>query len=399
MTRQTPTYDNLYRRRRRRRPSSAAPRPVTPPVDPQSEWFRTALSRRRVRRARRTADRTPTRSTASPVGIDEEARRVRSSWRRRSRSKASVAVIDDVESSSETSVTVLDESDVILFQPTRKRARRETSTTPTVHWSVTCATHPVARMSSPMAPTACDGSTRRDLVSDPDGVDRARRDPDRRRRTQESDRWLRSRRPRARARDARSRSRSRSLFAHLSVIRRIRDLVTMTRRIGAGDLACPFSTSRRATRSASSVARSTRWPTSSHARGRARASADGAIVEASEEERKRIAGDVHDDSIQVMSAHVMNLQLLRRRVDDPETPAAHPRSRAVGPGRDRAAARSGVRAPLADPRGARADGRARDARSTARSKVSTCHALASRAASTKSRPCRRPRRPTASRRR
>ncbi len=44
-----------------------------------------------------------------------------------------------------------------------------------------------------------------------------------------------------------------------------------------------------------------------------------AIVEASEEERKRIAGDVHDDSIQVMSAHVMNLQLMRRRVDDPET--------------------------------------------------------------------------------
>lgn len=39
----------------------------------------------------------------------------------------------------------------------------------------------------------------------------------------------------------------------------------------------------------------------------------GAVVIASEEERRRIAGDVHDDSIQVMAAHVMGLQLLRRR--------------------------------------------------------------------------------------
>ncbi len=45
------------------------------------------------------------------------------------------------------------------------------------------------------------------------------------------------------------------------------------------------------------------------------------MVDASEEERRRIAGDVHDDSIQVMSAQVMGLQLLRRRVDDPELKA------------------------------------------------------------------------------
>ena len=46
-----------------------------------------------------------------------------------------------------------------------------------------------------------------------------------------------------------------------------------------------------------------------------------AVVEASEDERRRIAHDVHDDPIQVMSAHVMRLQLLRRQVEDPELKA------------------------------------------------------------------------------
>ena len=106
-------------------------------------------------------------------------------------------------------------------------------------------------------------------------------------------------------------------FAHLSVIRRIRELVTMTRRIGAGDLTARSDAHTgdeigELGRSLDSMADELR------AREAERAHLLGAIVEASEEERKRIAGDVHDDSIQVMSAHVMNLQLLRRRVDDLE---------------------------------------------------------------------------------
>lgn len=44
----------------------------------------------------------------------------------------------------------------------------------------------------------------------------------------------------------------------------------------------------------------------------------GYAVLAGEEERRRIAGEVHDDTIQVMAAHVMGLQVLRRLVDSPE---------------------------------------------------------------------------------
>ncbi|MEY2430385.1 MAG: hypothetical protein QOC92_110, partial [Acidimicrobiaceae bacterium] len=42
------------------------------------------------------------------------------------------------------------------------------------------------------------------------------------------------------------------------------------------------------------------------------------LVSASEEERRRIAGDIHDDSIQVMTAAGMRLQILRRSLNDPE---------------------------------------------------------------------------------
>ena len=44
----------------------------------------------------------------------------------------------------------------------------------------------------------------------------------------------------------------------------------------------------------------------------------GHFVKASEEERRRIAGDIHDDSIQAITAAGMRLQILRRRLDDPE---------------------------------------------------------------------------------
>ncbi len=41
------------------------------------------------------------------------------------------------------------------------------------------------------------------------------------------------------------------------------------------------------------------------------------LVRAAEEERRRIASDIHDDSIQVISAVGMRLQMLRRRLSDP----------------------------------------------------------------------------------
>jgi PAS domain S-box-containing protein len=44
----------------------------------------------------------------------------------------------------------------------------------------------------------------------------------------------------------------------------------------------------------------------------------GHLVAAGEEERARIAGDIHDDSIQAMTAAGMRLQILRRTLADPE---------------------------------------------------------------------------------
>jgi signal transduction histidine kinase len=43
-----------------------------------------------------------------------------------------------------------------------------------------------------------------------------------------------------------------------------------------------------------------------------------AFVAAGEEERRRIAADIHDDSIQVIAALGMRLQMLRRTLSDPE---------------------------------------------------------------------------------
>jgi len=46
------------------------------------------------------------------------------------------------------------------------------------------------------------------------------------------------------------------------------------------------------------------------------------LVRAQEEERQRIAGDVHDDSVQVMTAVAMRLNLVRRALTDPDELAA-----------------------------------------------------------------------------
>jgi PAS domain S-box-containing protein len=44
----------------------------------------------------------------------------------------------------------------------------------------------------------------------------------------------------------------------------------------------------------------------------------GHLVSAGEEERRRISADIHDDSIQAITAAGMRLQILRREIDDPE---------------------------------------------------------------------------------
>jgi PAS domain S-box-containing protein len=41
------------------------------------------------------------------------------------------------------------------------------------------------------------------------------------------------------------------------------------------------------------------------------------LVRAQEEERQRIAGDIHDDSVQVLTALALRLEMLHRRLDDP----------------------------------------------------------------------------------
>jgi PAS domain S-box-containing protein len=46
------------------------------------------------------------------------------------------------------------------------------------------------------------------------------------------------------------------------------------------------------------------------------------LEEAQEEERRRIAGDIHDDPVQVMSAADLRIQTLAGRLDDPATSAA-----------------------------------------------------------------------------
>jgi signal transduction histidine kinase len=46
------------------------------------------------------------------------------------------------------------------------------------------------------------------------------------------------------------------------------------------------------------------------------------LVRAQEEERQRIAGDVHDDSVQIMTAVAMRLHLVRQKLTDPDELAA-----------------------------------------------------------------------------
>ncbi len=108
--------------------------------------------------------------------------------------------------------------------------------------------------------------------------------------------------------------------SYAAIIRRLRSLVRMARRIGTGDLAARSNVRTmdeigELGRALDAMAEDLRH------RDEERARLLTAVVEASEDERRRIAHDVHDDPIQVMSAHVMRLQLLRRQVEDPEVKA------------------------------------------------------------------------------
>jgi signal transduction histidine kinase len=100
----------------------------------------------------------------------------------------------------------------------------------------------------------------------------------------------------------------------------MRSLVGVTRRLGAGELSARSNVGTGDEVAALGNALDT-MAAELRARDEERAHLLAKLVDASEEERRRIAGDVHDDSIQVMSAQVMGLQLLRRRVDDPDLKA------------------------------------------------------------------------------
>ena len=48
------------------------------------------------------------------------------------------------------------------------------------------------------------------------------------------------------------------------------------------------------------------------------------LVKAKEEERNRVASDIHDDSVQVMTSAAINLERLARQIGDPALPSDAP---------------------------------------------------------------------------
>jgi signal transduction histidine kinase len=99
---------------------------------------------------------------------------------------------------------------------------------------------------------------------------------------------------------------------------RLRSLVGVTRRIGAGDLSARSNKGTSGDEIGELETSLDAMAGEIERRDEERLRLLGNVVEAAEAERSRIAGDVHDDSIQVMTAHVMGLQLIRRRVTDPD---------------------------------------------------------------------------------
>jgi signal transduction histidine kinase len=99
---------------------------------------------------------------------------------------------------------------------------------------------------------------------------------------------------------------------------RLRSLVGVTRRIAAGDLSARSDATGGSDEIGELETSLDAMAQEIERRDDERLRLLGNVVEAAEAERSRIAGDVHDDSIQVMTAHLMALQLIRRRATDPE---------------------------------------------------------------------------------
>jgi signal transduction histidine kinase len=106
------------------------------------------------------------------------------------------------------------------------------------------------------------------------------------------------------------------LLGEFFIARRVRALVGVTRRIAAGDLEARVDTPGSDEIGVLELSVDAMAEQIEH-RDEERLRLLGNVVQAAEAERRRIAGDVHDDSIQIMTAHVMALQLVRRRTEDP----------------------------------------------------------------------------------
>jgi signal transduction histidine kinase len=126
--------------------------------------------------------------------------------------------------------------------------------------------------------------------------------------------------------------------ADLFVVRRVRSLVKATRRVAGGDLGArigpPYGRGElgQLARALDEMARALQERQGEAERARADAQASLVVLQASDEERKRlvahltqaqeqergrIASDIHDDSIQAMTAVSIRLESLRRRLTDP----------------------------------------------------------------------------------
>jgi signal transduction histidine kinase len=127
--------------------------------------------------------------------------------------------------------------------------------------------------------------------------------------------------------------------ADLFVVRRVRSLVEATRRVAGGDLAArigpPYGRGElgQLARAFDEMAMALQERQGETERARAEVQASLVVLQASDEERKRlvahltqaqeqergrIASDIHDDSIQAMTAVGIRLESLRRRLTDPE---------------------------------------------------------------------------------
>jgi signal transduction histidine kinase len=106
------------------------------------------------------------------------------------------------------------------------------------------------------------------------------------------------------------------LLGEFFIARRVRALVGVTRRIASGDLEARVDTPGSDEIGVLELSVDAMAEQIEH-RDEERLRLLGNVVQAAEAERRRIAGDVHDDSIQIMTAHVMALQLVRRRTEDP----------------------------------------------------------------------------------